>query len=169
MYCGTSAARSKMRSNPFCAARSRNISSKPSSIYHRSKFSGCNSTRPASILENSNTSLMSASKCSPLLPIIARLSCWLVVRLLSYASNSLNPKIALSGVRNSWLMFARKVLLARFAASAACCAASAARWARTRSVTSRIDSMAPTTLPFESYNTAAAPQRCSSSPRGRGT
>jgi hypothetical protein len=54
------------------------------------------------------------------------------------ASISENPMIALSGVRSSWLMVARKRLLAAFARTASSRASSRARSWPLRSVTSRI-------------------------------
>ncbi len=55
----------------------------------------------------------------------------------------MKPITEFSGVLSSWLMFARKSLLALFAASASSLAIARASWARTRSVTSLPKKTAP--------------------------
>ncbi len=75
--------------------------------------------RPASIFDISNTSLIKFSKCSPLRLIVARDSRCLLVRVVSRSINWAKPRMAFKGVRSSWLIFAKKVLFARLAASAA--------------------------------------------------
>ena len=56
---------------------------------------------------------------------------------ISFFMTSENPMIALSGVRSSWLIMARKSVLVRFAVSAASFASCNASLASRRSVTSR--------------------------------
>ncbi len=79
--------------------------------------SGDKLTWPASTRAMSSTSLMSPSRCFPPLTICVTHS---ASRGLSsrISSSCPNPRIALSGVRSSWLMRERNSLLARFAASA---------------------------------------------------
>ena len=77
--------------------------------------------RPASTLARSRILLISESRCSELARIFSRFSNCLTGRT-SFArriTSRVKPMIALSGVRNSWLMLARKLLLARLASSAA--------------------------------------------------
>ena len=73
---------------------------------------------PASIFEKSRMSLINASRDSPDLRTMVRYSRCSSVSGVSSAS-SVMPMMAFIGVRISWLMFARKPLLARLAASAA--------------------------------------------------
>jgi hypothetical protein len=94
------------------ATRSRALSMQDA----RSNGCGSRSIRPASILEKSRMSLMIASSASPLPD---RLGVLALLALESVSSSSpLMPMIAFIGVRISWLMVARKVLLASLALSA---------------------------------------------------
>ena len=68
--------------------------------------------------EISSTSLISASKCWPERLMVARLLRPSSLKPLSRCNNCEKPSTALSGVRNSWLMLARKALLALLADSA---------------------------------------------------
>lgn len=56
--------------------------------------------------------------CSPLLEMISTFSLCSLVVSGRFSISLANPRIALSGVRNSWLMLAKNMLLARLAASA---------------------------------------------------
>ena len=81
-----------------------------------------------SILDKSRTSLMIWSKW--------RAACWILAScsrglgaLISWLNRWVKPRIAFIGVRISWLILAKKMPLARLAASAAFLASSsAARW-----------------------------------------
>ena len=76
-------------------------------------------TVPASITARSRISLIRFSRCHPATRIWAILSFWEGVG--DWESDSIswaNPRIALSGLRSSWLMLDRKSDLARFACSA---------------------------------------------------
>ncbi len=95
-------------------------------LMHRSisgvilKLDANTSIRPASILAISRVVLISESKCSALTSTFSRFS------ICFSGSNPsalrwtirVNPIMALSGVRSSWLILARKALLALFAFSA---------------------------------------------------
>ena len=76
------------------------------------------SSRPASILEKSRISSISVSSASDDCFTSDRYSRCSALRSVSSAS-SVMPMMAFIGVRISWLMFARKSLFARLAASAA--------------------------------------------------
>ena len=91
---------------------------------------------PASTREMSSTSLIRPSRCRPPFAICSTFSRWSAFSS-SIASSWPKPRMALSGVRSSWLMRERKSLLARLAASAACLAWSSSSSARLRSVMSR--------------------------------
>jgi hypothetical protein len=69
------------------------------------------SSLPASTRDRSRMSLMTAIRCSPLRRIVARCSSCSVLSLSS-SSISAKPRIAVIGVRISWLMCARNSLLA---------------------------------------------------------
>ena len=73
-------------------------------------------------------SLMTDSRESADSCTIVRCSRWVGVRSVS-STSSVMPMTAFIGVRISWLMFARKLLLARLAASAASLACSSSRFA----------------------------------------
>ena len=82
--------------------------------------------RSASIFERSRMSLMIDSRCRPALSILFSRS-WNTWGEEPLRSRCVSPRMALSGVRISWLMLARKAPLAWFAASACCCASSICR------------------------------------------
>ena len=63
------------------------------------------------------------------------------------STNSVIPSTAFNGVRISWLMFAKKVLFAWLAASAASFAFRSSSWACLRSVMSWLMPNVPTSLP----------------------
>jgi len=72
-----------------------------------------------SILFISKISLISFSRCQPARRIWVILACWLSVsRGNSDSINWANPRMAFSGLLNSWLMLDRKSDLARLAFSA---------------------------------------------------
>ena len=111
------------------------------------KVARSNSSLPASTLEKSRISLISASSDSAESLTMPRYSRCTGLSSVPNKSSDI-PITAFIGVRISWLMFARKVLLARLAASAAsfafCCADSSCF----RSVMSMA---APRTAGFPSY------------------
>lgn len=114
---------------PLARARRANNSARSSSSACRLKSSGLMGRQSASILERSRMSLIRPSRCSPLRAMVSICSSWRGARVGSCARIWENPMTALSGVRISWLMLARKALLARLAASASslACASSAVR------------------------------------------
>ena len=115
---GSSGSMSSRTSTPFSTARSTIESTVPSSSATASKSTLSNSRCPASIFEKSRMSLISASSASPLeRAISANSRCW-TSRCVS-SSRPVMPITPLRGVRISWLMVARKALLARLPASAA--------------------------------------------------
>ena len=88
------------------------------------------SSLPASARERSSRSSIKVRRCRPFRMIMSLRCEWRSGSALSVASSSAAPSIAVSGVRISWLTFARKALFARLAASAvsfAFCSSSAAR------------------------------------------
>ena len=104
---------------PFSSARSRIISATSRTMAPRSNGADSSCSLPASILAISSTSLMSASRCSPLRLMISSLSCSPAVRSGSRRMRLEKPRMAFKGVRSSWLILARNTLLALLAASAA--------------------------------------------------
>ena len=78
------------------------------------------SSTPDSTLERSSTSLISSSRCLPLLEMVFRCFCQFASAFPSpRLRTSVKPRIAVIGVRISWLILERKSLLARLASSAA--------------------------------------------------
>ncbi|MNN27016.1 hypothetical protein D3C81_1405380 [compost metagenome] len=81
---------------------------------------GCFCTRPASIREKSSSALTSFSSRRPLRWVIStswrsassRGLTW-AVSSARFSSSSSGPSISVSGVRNSWLIFEKNVVLAR--------------------------------------------------------
>ena len=121
---------------------------------------GVSWVRPASILDISSTSLINASRCSPLRLIVPRYCAWRAVTAASRSISCENPRMAFIGVRISCDMFARNVLLARFACFSDCSY-------RFRSVTSRAAANTPRSLRLRSWNvtalydtTVSGPSRC---------
>ena len=96
-------------------------------LSRRSKVVCSRTSLPASILEKSRMSLITESSASP--ESLDRVQELPLLRATAGCSrtSSVMPMMAFSGVRISWLMLARKVLLARLAASAASLACS--NWA----------------------------------------
>ena len=116
--------------------------------------SGDSDTLPDSITARSRISLISLSRCHPAWRIWAMLSDWEAVGNGEADSISwAKPRIALSGLRSSWLMLERKSDLARLAFSAADLALSSSTFdscsacsKRLRSVTSRAAANTPCSL-----------------------
>ncbi len=84
-------------------------------------------------------------------------------------SSRAKPSTPLSGVRISWLIVARKLLLARLAASASRCASASSSSARRRSVMSSTTQMVP--VSWRRFGSTARPRMRSNSlvPSARGT
>jgi hypothetical protein len=115
---GTFGPNTALRVRPFLRANEPISPTAPSMQSRSAKGTASSSMRPASILEKSRMSLMIASSASPLRRIVetdSRCSSSSSLRI----SSSLMPSIAFIGVRISWLMAARNVPFAAFAASAA--------------------------------------------------
>src|ERR1700733_3036810 len=82
--------------------------------------SGESDTLPDSITARSRISLINLSRCHPAWRIWAMLSAWAGAGAGEADSISwAKPRMALSGLRNSWLMLERKSDFARLAFSAA--------------------------------------------------
>ena len=94
-------------------------------------------------------SLSSVSSDSAEFRTVSRQSAWYGVSSVSSASMVM-PMMPFIGVRISWLMLARKSLLARVASSAASFALASSCWASARSVVSRMTVRKPTGRPFAS-------------------
>ena len=118
-------------------------------LSRRSNVSWSSTSLPASILEKSRMSLMTDSRASPDSRTVVRKSRCCGESWLS-STSSVMPMMAFKGVRISWLMLARKALLARLAASAASLAIRNASAACLRSVMSREMPKVPTTRPSSS-------------------
>lgn len=113
----TSRAQMHERSRFLSAALTCIISVKSRASATTSTATGTNSCFPASIFAMSRTSLMMVRSCSPLRSIISKYSrC--SPEVTSSRSKPVMPRIELRGLRNSWLMFARKMVFAELAASA---------------------------------------------------
>ena len=117
---GTSSATLTSRARPFSEERTPIISDRPRIMSRTRKGPALKVSLPASILAMERTSLMRPRRCSPALRIRPRLF-WMAglapgSRRVSWAK----PRMAFRGVRSSWLMLARKVLLARLASCAFC-------------------------------------------------
>ena len=129
---GTPSATTSRNSTPFCCALMPVMESTSSSNAFRSNSTGSITSLPASILERSRMSLMMCKSEFAATPIRDRCSLTTDSGCASCA-RWVMPRIAFIGVRISWLMLARKSLLARFAASAASLACS---WRTSRSARS---------------------------------
>ncbi len=116
-YGGTSNATLPTNSSPWSNALTPSISRMPSISACKSKGMVSNSSSPASIFEISRMSLIRIRSVSP---ARLKISTYSRCSLFSSVSESRSaiPMIAFMGVRISWLMFARKLLLAAFASSA---------------------------------------------------
>ena len=123
---GTSGATRDSYDRPFARAVGRSIRSTSAITSHRTNSSWESLSLPASMAEMSSTSSTSDSRLWVDARMVARYSrCSLSRRVV--ASSSATPARPLSGVRNSWLMLARKRLLASFARSASWVARVSAR------------------------------------------
>ncbi len=125
---------------------------------------------PASILARSSTSSIRRSRCSPPRSTWCSRSSWRGASgsLRSRSSSWANPRIALSGVRSSWLIDDRNSLLAALARSAASRARrSSSAWS-TSSVTSAIIATVPCSAVLRSVTRRwrPVPVRMSSVPAG---
>src|SRR5262245_5376658 len=106
---GISGATCTLNASPFSMARDRSEACTTSTISCTEYSPRPSSSRPASIFDKSRTSLMSRSRWRPLVWMSTRGSRRLA-GTSPYSSSSMisvNPRIALSGVRSSWLMLAR--------------------------------------------------------------
>ena len=131
--------RSTHRAMPCSRARMRTISSTSSSRPFRSTGPVCSCMRPASIFDNSRISLIRVSKWWPARLMMARFCFSSSNMLFESAIICEKPITEFKGVRNSWLMLARKTLFARLAdcasvtatdsAAVRCCTRSS-RWSR---------------------------------------
>jgi hypothetical protein len=131
---------------PLVTARGAMISATSSTSRTTSKASWWSSIWSASILEKSRRSLRRFRSASELARTLRKKSCCSGSRRVPRAS-SVMPRIALSGVRISWLMVARNAPLAWSAASAASLARSRAAAARRASVRSRYCHSVPASRP----------------------
>ncbi len=118
-YWGRKEVFSKISCNPLDMARILSISSRLARRRFKLQTVSFKVALPASILDISKISLINASKCSPERMTIPKYSCCSVEILRSRFISWVKPRMALSGVLNSWLIFAKNSLLARLAASAA--------------------------------------------------
>ena len=112
-------------------------------------------TIPTSIFDICRILLIRTSKCSPLRLIIPKYCCWSALRAAERASSWLKPRIALRGVRNSWLIFDRNSLFALFALSASSLACCRAISACLRSVISLAVPVVPVMFPSASKRAIA--------------
>ena len=115
--CGTSCSISQVNSRPPTSALSARIRVVALSSDRRSNSVLSSSILPDSSLEKSRMSLMMVSRASADDFTMPRYSRCSAVKSVSSA-NSVMPMMPFIGVRISWLMVARKSLLARFACSA---------------------------------------------------
>ena len=125
----------KRKGIPFSVARSA-TRAKASSVTARGLIGfGVMLSLPASTLEKSRMSSITPCRCLPALRMRAQVS---PVRRPAFSRRPIraSPMTPLSGVRISWLMLARKALLAMAAASAACLASRNSCSTRFRSVMS---------------------------------
>ena len=106
---GRSSATSTANSSPFCSASGRNVRSANARSSVSGTSAGLSSIFPASTFERSRMSLMSSSRSVPALWIVPANSSCLSVRFSSGLSRSSFARMSseFSGVRSSWLMFAR--------------------------------------------------------------
>ena len=112
----------------FASACGRLMSTRSFSITERSNGSSESSMRPDSIFDTSKISLIRDNRCLPEEAIFERQSFTRFVSSMLAPAIAVMPMIALSGVRMSWLMFERKLVLA----ARALAAASSAVWSASR-------------------------------------
>ena len=120
---------------PSIGALREQLEARPPPPSRSSKSIASSSSLPASILEKSRMSLMIASSASPERRDRLRVLT-LLARQRRVEQQRGHPHHAVHRVRISWLMVARKSLLARFAASADSLASRSSSSARLRSVMS---------------------------------
>ncbi len=113
--------------------------------------SGTRSMRPLSMRARSRMSAISASRWRPPLTISCTWRCAALPAGRSSSSNWPKPRIALSGVRSSWLIVDRNALLARLARSAS---------SRAHCKASLACRVALTSWTAPASRTTAAPSRC---------
>ncbi len=143
---GTSSGTRKAKPRPFSSARCTNMVCRVDRRLRRRNTWLSSSTMPASILEKSRMSLMSASSDSAEFCAASRYSRCSSSSGVSSARSSM-PSTPFMGVRISWLMEAKNSLLALSAASAASLATRSSRSMRRVSVTSRTYSATMATCP----------------------
>ena len=112
--CGTSRRMMAARAILFPGSRAPAFSRTASTTARREKFSWAKLIRPASILEKSSTSLMTWRRALALSVADSANSRWRGSSRVCVSSSTM-PRMPPSGVRSSWLMFARNSLLAVFA------------------------------------------------------
>ena len=135
MNSGSAGSMSNHRSRPFLRAAGAKACATWPITSRKLKGSRSSCRPPASMREKSRMSLSRKSRVSAEPRRVASwLCCWGVNRLL--ASRSATPMMPFIGVRISWLMLARKALLARLAPSAASLARSSS-WVRLLTSSSR--------------------------------
>ena len=119
--CGTGSLTSTTKATPFSRA-CRAISAATSrTTWFRSTGTRSNAISPASILEKSKISLMTARSALPATWTLRSMPCCSSLKAVRDSRYD-RPSTAFIGVRISWLIFARKRLLASFAALAWCIA-----------------------------------------------
>ena len=126
---GRSEGQLKVSSMCFCWALAAVSCTTCSRVWRNGKATDSSSRRPASILDRSRMSLRISSSDSAEPLTMSRYSRWVASRSVASAS-SVMPMTAFIGVRISWLMLVRNVLLARLASSAARRISSAASFSR---------------------------------------
>ena len=149
MLSGSSPVTSSSRSMPFSSAFTRSVLTTSWATLTGSVAMRSTSIAPDSTLERSSRSLISPRRWCPLREIVARWrwrSSSLCTRLA--LSTSVKPRMAVIGVRISWLMFERKALLARFASSAICIDSRSRISCSSSRVTSSMLISTPPTCPF---------------------
>ncbi|MNS36239.1 hypothetical protein D3C72_684260 [compost metagenome] len=105
---------------PLLSANGSMVMAAASSMARGEKSSSMTVILPASILDRSNTSLISSSRWRALRKTRSRP--WRCLALTSprlpFMTSSVKPRIEFMGVRSSWLMLARNSLFSRLAARA---------------------------------------------------
>ena len=128
---------------PLPSAKGCNDSTTSSVTARQSTGSSATCTRPDSIFARSRRSLMMDSRC---LPLVCTRRSWCSCSALSGPGSFISmvpvkPMMALSGVRSSWLMLARKLSLAWLARSSSTFCSCRSSSKRRRSVISRTAAM----------------------------
>ena len=126
--CGRSTEKARPLSRACCSTMATSRSSQGPGW----KSIASRSSRSASIFDRSRMLLISSSRCCEARSTLASCSrSWASCE--RRISSPVMPMMALSGVRSSWLMLARKTLLARLLASAASLACRSSSWLRSSS------------------------------------